>query len=102
MRTLPPIQGCIQATAMLKVCSDPQFKPMILVLTSYKDGIFERMTFEDWKASVDPKVRGSWNLHTNLPKGMDFFILLSSLCGIVGKETTANYDAGNSCMDALA
>lgn len=75
---------------------------MILVLTSYKDGIFERMTFEDWKASVDPKVRGSWNLHTNLPKGMDFFILLSSLCGIVGKETTANYDAGNSCMDALA
>lgn len=60
------------------------------------------MTFEDWKASVHPKVRGSWNLHQLLPKGMYFFILLSSLCGIVGKETTANYAAGNSYMDALA
>ena len=51
---------------------------MILTLTSFKDGIFERMTFEDWKASVNPNVRGSSNLHKILPKGMEFFIMLLS------------------------
>ena len=60
------------------------------------------MTLEDWEASVDPKFRASWNLHQLLPKRMDFFVLLSSLCGVVGKETTANYAAGNTYMDALA
>ena len=60
------------------------------------------MSYEDWKACVDPKIRGSWNLHSTLPKGLDFFILLSSLCGLVGKETTANYASGSSYMDSLA
>ena len=60
------------------------------------------MPFESWKATVDPKVQGSFNLHRLLPKGMDFFILLSSVSGIVGKETQASYAAGNSYMDALA
>lgn len=60
------------------------------------------MSFDDWKVSLEPKVQGSWNLHQLLPKGMDFFILLSSICGIVGKEGQANYAAGNTYMDALA
>lgn len=68
----------------------------------FKDGIFNQMTYEDWVACVDPKIQGSWNLHKFLLGGMDFFVLLSSLCGVVGKETTANYAAGSSYMDALA
>ena len=60
------------------------------------------MTLEDWKVSTKSKIEGSWNLHTLLPKRMDFFVLLSSVCGVIGKETTANYSAGNSYMDALA
>lgn len=50
---------------------------------------------------MDPKVQGSLNLHNLLPRGMDFFVLLSSVSGTVGKETQANYTAGNSYMDAL-
>jgi len=60
------------------------------------------MSYEDWTASLSPKVQGSWNLHTVLPEDMDFFIFLSSLSGIIGRETQANYSAANTYMDALA
>jgi acyl carrier protein len=60
------------------------------------------MSFEDWKTCVDPKVCGSWNLHTVLPKGMDFFILFSSISGVIGNAGQANYAAGNTYMDSLA
>ena len=60
------------------------------------------MTFDNWIASVQPKVQGSWNLHTLLPSGLDFFILLSSVAGIIGSGGQANYAAGNTYMDALA
>ena len=60
------------------------------------------MSYEDWTAGIEPKVHGSWNLHSLLPKGMDFFILLSSICGITGQGGQANYAAGNTYEDALA
>lgn len=60
------------------------------------------MSYEDWKAATDPKVHGSWNLHSLLPQDLDFFILLSSLSGIVGHPGQANYAAGNTYQDALA
>lgn len=60
------------------------------------------MSYEDWKLSLEPKVQGSWNLHKLLPSGMDFFICLSSIAGVIGSGAQANYAAGNAYMDALA
>lgn len=60
------------------------------------------MSYEDWTQSLGAKVHGSWNLHEALPKGMDFFVLLSSLCGIIGNGGQSNYAAGNTFQDALA
>lgn len=60
------------------------------------------MTFEQWEASIQPKVQGSWNLHNLLPTGMNFFILLSSVSGVIGSGGQTNYAAGNTYMDALA
>jgi hypothetical protein len=60
------------------------------------------LEYDDWKAAVDVKVVGSWNLHTVLPKGMDFFILLASTSGLVGIKGQTSYDAGNTYEDALA
>jgi hypothetical protein len=60
------------------------------------------MSHEDWRASTDPKTIGSWNLHTVLPKGLEFFVLLSSVAGILGSAGQANYAAGNTYMDSLA
>ena len=64
--------------------------------------MFQHMSFENWTASLEPKVNGSWNLHSLLPKGMDFFILLSSISGIIGSATQVNYATGNTYQDALA
>ena len=60
------------------------------------------MTFEEWNSSVKSKVQGSWNLHALLPPSMDFFIMLSSISGIIGGIGQANYAAGNTYEDALA
>lgn len=64
--------------------------------------MYERMSFDDWQVAVKPKTQGSWNLHELLPKGMDFFILASSISGIMGQATQINYAAGNTYQDALA
>ena len=83
-RAMPPIKGCIQASMHLR------------------DAILEKMTFEDWQLALAPKVQGTWNLHTTLPRGMDFFICLSSVTGIIGSGGVANYAAGNTYLDAFA
>ncbi|UNI19406.1 Type I Iterative PKS [Purpureocillium takamizusanense] len=81
---MPPIRGCIQAAVVLR------------------DNLFPNMTYEDWTISTGAKVTGSWNLHAALPDDLDFFVLLSSLNGIVGGRAQANYGAGNTFKDALA
>ncbi|EEQ31726.1 Type I Iterative PKS [Microsporum canis] len=67
-----------------------------------RDSIFENMTFDKWQTAVDPKIKGTWHLHSYLPKELDFFIILSSLSGIIGNTAQANYSAGNTYEDALA
>lgn len=49
-----------------------------------------------------PKVMGSWNLHQQLPCDLDFFIMFSSIAGVLGPVGQSNYAAGNTFMDALS
>ena len=60
------------------------------------------MPFDSFTKAVEPKVTGSWNLHKLLPKDLDFFILLSSVSGVAGYISQANYAAGNTYQDSLA
>lgn len=83
-QVMPPIKGCIQASGIIK------------------DVWFERMSFHDWKAVTAPKVQASWNLHTALPQGLDFFIMTASISGIMGQITQVNYSSGNTYQDSLA
>lgn len=64
--------------------------------------MFSKMTYAQWHTAFDPKVRGTWNLHTVLPLDMKFFIMLSSVVGVIGNVSQANYAAGNTYMDGLA
>ncbi|KAI0854080.1 hypothetical protein F5Y00DRAFT_250253 [Daldinia vernicosa] len=84
LRDMPAVRGCIQSSMVLR------------------DGMFEGMTFESWKESTLPKIQGSWNLHSLLPDGMDFFVLFSSISAIIGNRGQSNYAAGNTFKDALA
>lgn len=99
---MPPIKGCVQGSMVLRVCEPFQLGQVSLLLTKSKDAIFEKMSFHDWRLATGCKIAGSWNLHTLLPRDLDFFIMLSSASGIVGLRGQANYAAGNTYMDALA
>ncbi|KAH9209743.1 putative polyketide synthase [Leptodontidium sp. 2 PMI_412] len=80
-----PIKGVVHAAMVLR------------------DGIFQSMTFDNWKASVQPKVLGAANLHSVLSnEALDFFIMTSSVSGILGNPTQSNYAAANSYLDSLA
>ncbi|KAL4865154.1 hypothetical protein BDV12DRAFT_211223 [Aspergillus spectabilis] len=83
-KKMPPIKGCIQAAGALR------------------DITYSQMTFSDWRYAIEPKVIGSWNLHSLLPEKLDFFILTSSLTGLIGNGTQINYAAANTYQDALA
>lgn len=60
------------------------------------------MTSEAWVASLQPKISGTWNLHRQLPADLDFFVMLSSVSGIIGSPGQSNYAAGNTFQDSLA
>ncbi|KAI1422351.1 PKSN polyketide synthase for alternapyrone biosynthesis [Xylaria sp. FL1777] len=67
------------------------------------DGIFDNMDFEQWRRAIEPKTKGSRNLLANLwPGDKPFFILLSSITGVIGNTAQANYASGNTFEDALA
>ncbi|KFA77973.1 hypothetical protein S40288_07716 [Stachybotrys chartarum IBT 40288] len=70
-----------------------------------RDEAFPRMTIDDWNAATRPKIDGAWNLHkVSQERGLDldFFILFSSLSGVLGQSGQANYAAANTFLDALA
>jgi hypothetical protein len=81
---MPPIKGCFQGAMVLR------------------DSTFTRMSIDQWRETTKPKVQGSWNLHSVLPSGMDFFVLLSSIVGVFGNGGQSNYAAGSVFEDELA
>ncbi|KAL6701443.1 putative polyketide synthase [Trichoderma pleuroticola] len=83
---LPPVRGVVQGAMLLR------------------DAIFEQMTLADWHGGLRPKVDGTWNLHTEFaaPDTLDFFVMLSSVSGVLGIASQTNYAAGGSYEDAMA
>ncbi|KAJ2989962.1 hypothetical protein NUW58_g3196 [Xylaria curta] len=70
-----------------------------------RDGLYSSMSQSEFHQAVTPKIRGSWSLHNAAIKHgakLDFFTLLSSICGVVGQKGQANYSAANSFLDAFS
>ncbi|KAF4207594.1 hypothetical protein CNMCM8927_002671 [Aspergillus lentulus] len=83
-RNAPPIRGVIQSAMVLR------------------DIHIEKMTIEDYLCVLRPKYFGTWNLHRHLPDELDFFVMLSSISGVIGNATQAAYAAGSTFLDAFA
>ncbi|KAM3563885.1 hypothetical protein MY1884_001006 [Beauveria asiatica] len=78
-------------------------KGLIQCALVLEDAIFETMTHEKWTRAFTPKSRGSRNLLAQLrPNNDPFFILLSSITGVIVNTAQANYASGNTFGDALA
>jgi acyl transferase domain-containing protein len=82
---MPPVRGVIHSAAVLA------------------DAPFIDLTADDFSRVIFPKALGAWNLHCEtrgLP--LDFFVLFSSISGLVGNSGQTNYAAANCYLDALA
>ncbi|OGM50547.1 hypothetical protein ABOM_000924 [Aspergillus bombycis] len=84
-------------------------KPVGGVLQSsmvLRDNSLLEMKWDEWQAAVQPKVQGTWNLHNALlseqpEEILDFFLLFSSAGAMSGQWGQANYNAGNTFLDAF-
>ncbi|CAG7951292.1 unnamed protein product [Penicillium nalgiovense] len=81
---VPPIRGLIQAAMVLN------------------DVHIENMSLDEYRDVMGPKYHGTWNLHRHLPTDLDFFLMLSSISGVIGNATQAAYASGCTFMDAFA
>ncbi|KAM0158304.1 hypothetical protein ACHAPG_004187 [Botrytis cinerea] len=86
-RAIKPIAGIIQGVMLLR----------------YK--MFTFMSDTEFSEAIRPKQQGTWNLHnTAFQEGLvlDFFTMLSSICGVVGQTGQANYSAASSFLDTFS
>ena len=63
------------------------------------------MTLDEYHTTIFGKVQGTWNLHKvtlEQKQPLDFFTMLSSISGIIGKKGQSNYAAANTFLDAFA
>ncbi|PNY29025.1 Polyketide synthase [Tolypocladium capitatum] len=81
---MPPIKGCIQASMVVD------------------NRMFEKYNLPAFHSAMDPKVKGTLNLHRRLPPDMDFLVLFSSVAGVHGAGLQSNYAAANAFLDAFA
>ena len=60
------------------------------------------MSFSEWDQCVQPKVKGTWNLHqATVSTALDIFLLVSSISAVVGQPSQANYNSANTFLDAF-
>ncbi|KAI0198468.1 reducing type I polyketide synthase [Astrocystis sublimbata] len=67
-----------------------------------EDSILEHMTFDQWSKAINPKYRGTRNLDELFGDELNFFVMLSSISGVLGNPSQANYAAGGTYQDAIA
>jgi hypothetical protein len=79
LKTMPPIGGVANGAMVMS------------------NGLFADMTYESFQKVLKPKVDGSKYLDEVFSNDdLDFFILFSSISGVTGQQSQANYAAANN------
>jgi acyl transferase domain-containing protein len=85
LATLPPLRGVVQAMAQAGHAR------------------VTALTLDDVLDVLRPKVHGTWQLDRLAESApLDFFVLFSSMAGIIGASELAHYAAANAFVDAFA
>lgn len=87
---------------MIEGCKQYPIRGVVQGAMVLQDSRVEKMEYEQWRAALEPKVQGTWNIHEVFGNSLDFFVLLSSSGGIIGSFSQGNYCAGNTFQDAFA
>ena len=67
------------------------------------DASVENLTWDALLTVLQPKTDGAWHLDAlTRGAGLDFFVLFSSVAGLLGAPGQANYSAANAWLDGLA
>jgi surfactin synthase thioesterase subunit/NAD(P)-dependent dehydrogenase (short-subunit alcohol dehydrogenase family)/acyl carrier protein len=83
-KELPPLGGIVHSAGVLA------------------DGILGRMDWRAFTRGTSAKMHGAWLLHDYTRTiELDFFLMQSSLLGLLGSPGQANYTAANAFIDAL-
>ena len=82
---LPPLAGVIHSVGVLS------------------DGALGNQSWEKFEAVLWPKILGAWHLHSaTADRDLDFFVLFSSVAGVIGNPGQSNHAAANAFLDQLA
>ena len=105
--TVQCVQGSVSEAAAVERAIDGAQAPIKGILNlalGLSDNAFERMSLDDWNIPANPKIKGTWNIFEIVKSRgieLDFFLLISSLSGIVGLTGQANYSSANTFVDAF-
>jgi len=81
---VPPLRGIMHAAGILS------------------DALVNNQTLDSFETVYHPKVYGAWYLHIlTLAYPMEFFIMFSSMSGLIGMLGQCNYAAANKFLDSL-
>ncbi|KAG9763794.1 ketoacyl-synt-domain-containing protein, partial [Aureobasidium melanogenum] len=76
---------------------------MVQGAMALEDRLFRSLDLKGWNYAVDPKVKGTLNLHNALTgQPLDFFVMISSISAMTGAPTQSNYCAANTFLDFFA
>jgi thioester reductase-like protein len=82
---LPPLRGVMHAAGVLT------------------DAVFSNQTWEKYERTLNPKIRGGWNLHQlTLHYRLEHFVMYSSAVSSFGSMGQSNHAAANFFLDSLA
>lgn len=81
----------------------PPLRGIIHAATRYESATLQNVDASNFAASVGPKSLGAWHLDAaSRDLNLDFFVLYSSIAGVLGNPGQAGYAAANAFLQGLA